>query len=452
MRIRGYTLIDIQSWDDKSGIVELDYDSMNCIIAPSETGKSVVIKILKEMCFPGNWGYTRRSLIRRGATCGQAVFFMEDDTAVIFKLWVGMVSYTLYDKNADNPMRVWEVKNPTGSEIPYEIANHMGLIVDREGKTVINVLDKDMVTPFVNAPNELNQRVLSVVTEVPELEARRKVLDEWRGQLEEVEKVLKGKLHSVEKAYNDAPSIDVLRYKFTKQRAESLLDFIKVLDLLLYDVNPDKFPDKPEEVYCPDLDSLIGFIDSFEIMLPHYEELLLLNEPNRVFFNTNLDNLMDYLKAVDELSLFYNELLTTVRPHKVTFNKSVDLIIDLMNDVVDIGKTIKEFCVLINKCVKPIDEPNDVVILIDSYCRGVWVLISTLNSLYNLKKPKEPFDNTRVSKCVDLITMIERLDLNSFEKALNDLNDNNSLVKTTEKELEALRKELGVCPTCGKPW
>lgn len=452
MRIRGYTLIDIQSWDKESGIVELDYDKMNCIIAPSETGKSVVIKILKEMCFPGNWGYTRRSLIRRGAECGQAVFFMEDDTAVIFKIWVSKVSYTLYDKTAENQMRVWEITNPAGAEIPPIIADHMGLIVDREGKTVINVLDKDMVTPFVNAPNELNQRILSVVTEVPELEARRKVLNDWKGQIEEVEKILKGKLHAVEKAYNEAPSIDVLKFEFTKKRAESLLDFMQILDLLLYDVNPDRFPEKPEEVYCPDLDSLIDAMNSVTGIEPDYDDLLSLNKPEEVIFNENLDPLMGCLSSIDDLSMVFNELLTTIKPEKVMFNSDVGVILECLDCITSVGKATKELCNTLDNSIKRVIEPASSIPAIDALSKDVYYIISTLATLCNLKEPKRSFDINRATTYVSLSKVIDKLDLDGFEVALNNLDEANSNLVKIETELESIRKELGVCPTCGKPW
>ena len=450
MRIIAYQLIDFQSWDESVGVIELELDKMNTIIAPSETGKSVIIKVLKEMCFSGVWGYTPRSLIRRNAPCGQAVFYLENNTIVVYKLFLNKIAYYIINGN-DKPI-VWEYGTTTGVEIPDAVANLMGLIIDRQAKTVINILDKDMMTPFINAPEELNNRILAVVTEVPEIEKRREVLKEWQQQLEETEKTIRNKLRNVSDEYNRAPVINTLNYELLKERAEKLLHFVEYLDVLVNDSELEIYPTKPKDVCCPDLTQTILFLDDVSNVYDYYDDLTELVEPDEVDFVPNLDSLLPIITDIENLIIDYDELLSVNEPSEVLFDESVGSIVSVLDSVVSIGTTLNEFISCINDEPIVVNEPNNVSLTIDSILDSISYVIINCNRLQTDIEPSQPFNDKRVRGINNFLKVIESFKLNDLESTLESLDFCNNEIEGLEKELDSIRKELGVCPVCGKPW
>ena len=122
MKIVKIQLTNIQSWDSDSPILELSPDAMNVIVAPSETGKSVLIKTIKEMCFANNWGYTHEGLIRRGCKSGKAMFIFENGDAVMFEILPKTQNYFVLEYERDEDGNFVPDEN---NELKYRIDKYI---------------------------------------------------------------------------------------------------------------------------------------------------------------------------------------------------------------------------------------------------------------------------------------------------------------------------------------
>ena len=452
MKIIGYTLKDIQSWDEKSGTIPLSSDRMNVIIAPSETGKSVVVKILKELCFAGNWGYTWNSFIRRGKSCGTAAFLMEDGSAFIYTIWRDKVRYIIMDKNPEVPPKVWEFTDPNHTEIPEEVANHLGLIVDRIGKTVINVLDKDMQTPLVTASPELNARITATITAVPEMEKRREILQEWKTQLSDAFKVVDRRLAAARTKYNNAPEVDILSHQIKLDRAEKILHFVEQLDALTGDIRPKDLPEIPKEVVCPNLDNLIACCTEIEEISKELNELLTLHKPQEVVFNKEvLRAIVDIREDINNITLEVNKYITTLPPENVTLHEDVKTIISFMAEVKNYGETLRELVDLkVPQCDIP--EPSDNVSDIISLQNSIYYLCGTYTDMIRTPAPIEPKHYKDAKLIIGLQKFINQMPYTELCRDINLASDIRKEAENTKKELQNLREELKVCPTCDRPW
>lgn len=456
MKIKHYMLKNIQSWGEKSKAITLAPNKMNVLIAPSETGKSVIVKIIKEMCFAGNWGYTWDSLIRRGCEFGAVAFVLEDETIVSYHIWRNKVRYAIVYKgdvgHIDNKAWVFTDKNHT--EIPDEIANAMGLVIDRKGKTVINVLDKDMVTPYVTAPPELNARISSVITVVPEMEIRRNNLEIWKEQLTLACKNVDRLYNEAYSIYNQAPEIDVLDYKIKLNMLENFARILEPIEHAYQWLSTYNYPNKPIEVKCPNIDKLINIINIISDILKIGDILSELHEPKFVAFDVEqVENIVNCIKNVDDISLLVNKILTLHKPKQPVDEINLDnakTILDTLNHLANYGKSVGSYLDI--KIPSVILEPPlqiNTILLMQKYLSRILFDVKTV--LY-LEKPVFKVNMTEVDTLMNMIHLLKALNIDAVISYYDKLDDYTYHVVCSEKEIDSIRKEMGVCPTCGKPW
>ena len=418
MKIKGYKLYNIQSWDDKSSVVNLSENTMNCIIAPSETGKSVIIKMLKEMCFPGNWGYTRESLLRRGADYGYAMFFLEDDTVVTFRIDKSNYSYMVFYKGNQEDYKCWSYKPNDNPVIPDEVATLMGLVIDKSAKTVINVLDKTMPVPFVTASPELNARLMSTVTNVPELDARRRVLEEWDSQLKMSFSCCKRIFKIKKDDYEKAPVIDVFQWRQKKYLLETLRTLAKPCQELFSISHDMQCLVKPEPVQFTDLDTCFILLKELEQLTIADNVLNSLKKPEECKeLNTNLfDELVDISKCVDSLVNTIDAIEHLVKPVEV---QSVELdkefiVLNKLFDLLKLGLGIKTVIKSKPECIEDISI-ND----------KVFEVLALLEQLMNIS--------------------------NTISELAGAISETKTSIIIIEESIKSIETELKVCPLCGKP-
>ncbi len=452
MKIVGYILQNIQSWDMDSGTVPLSQDRMNVIIAPSETGKSVVVKILKEMCFAGNWGYTWNSLIKRGAESGTAAFLMEDGSAVVYIIWRNKVRYVIMDKDPKVEPKIWDYTEPNHTEIPEEVANHLGLIVDRKGKTVINVLDKDMVTPFVTASPELNARIAAVITVVPEMEKRRESLQEWQNQLRESFKVVDNRLAAARTRYNSAPEVNLLLHQIKLDKAERLVKFIEPLDVLTGEIKPEHLPAEPVEVTCPNLDNWIECCSIIDTISTEYNELISLNEPEKVVFDEEtVQSIVSVCNDIDTISVELKGVTTTLMPKPVESPKEVGELVKFMQSIIEYGEVLKELTYL-QEPEGACEEPSQIVPEISAVQSLIHYVSNMYADMLRTPVPIEPTNYKDAKMLVALQKFIQQMPYVELCNTIDEAANAYTAARKEKQEIEKLREELKVCPTCDRPW
>lgn len=450
MRIKGYVLKNIQSWDDKSGVINLCDDKMNVIIAPSETGKSVIIKVIKEMCFAGNWGYTWESLIRRGADFGVVAFVLENDCIVTYHIWPNRVRYAIIYPDKSIEPKVWEYSDSQHTEIPDEVANIMGLIIDRKGRTVVNVLDKDMVTPFVTAPPELNARIAAVITAVPEMELRRDTLREWKDQFTIATKNAEKRLNAAKMKYESAPEIDMLYYQLRLQRAETLMGVIKPLENMVTDFEYVNLPEPPKMVNSPKkCEDILDILDNCSDIIQLFQCVNNLIEPVEVYLDTKtIETVLEIHDILYEMNNISEDIINYNEPSPIFEPIQVEHILDILDSIVRYGKILSEDITPPTHVAKP---PKDVGNIIDFIYRYMYREITILVDIAKLPTPKL-VKIEEITSVMNILSVIDDMNLSNIETLLNDRDNIDINIYQLSVELDNMRRELKVCPTCGKPW
>lgn len=452
MRIVGYKLQDIQSWDEKSPSINLSTDRMNVIIAPSETGKSVVVKVLKEMCFSGKWGYTWESLIRRDKKRGVAMFMLEDGTVVAYFIYPRAVRYSIIYSDKEKQNKTWDFFDPNNTEIPEEVANLMGLVVDRKGKTIINVLDKDMVIPYVTASPELNARISSVITTVPEMEKRREMLSEWKQKLEIAYKCADRKLSDARYRYERAPSVDVLSHKLALMRAEALLNFVKPIDDILNYTVIHPLGIEPEPVYCPELDGTINVLHQIERLFEEYSGAMGLSEPSIV--NKPNEKVTDIISLSDDINTLINlleDMEHLEEPIEPVAPIVVGDIVNIERNIVKVAMEIKG-AISIGEDLYEVKEPSKDVNDIIRINNAISKLMFIYNNAISLQCPREVIVPPNM---IQIYNILQDIDAMKCDDVLSLYKNSIVLQKdidNIEYELKELRVQMKICPLCGKPW
>lgn len=156
-QFKSITLINLQSWGEQTEEMQFDTECVNIIKGRNETGKSVLFKVLYEMCFPGYHG--TESILRRKCSVGVAAFVMTNGVAVFWELREKSRAFHITLPNSS------ETKTFYGQAAPREVIDALGLIVNHEYKIILNVIDKDVDMPFVRTSEKYNAAVLQSLLE-----------------------------------------------------------------------------------------------------------------------------------------------------------------------------------------------------------------------------------------------------------------------------------------------
>lgn len=165
--IKAILMQNIQSWkgDEDKQMLVFDEDKLNVIIGRNESGKSVLAKVFRQMCFANFYGTKgRRSLLRRGCSQGLVTFRLYNGTVIHFIL---APTYQMYKmkREQDTEYMTWRQNN-----LPEEIREELGWFIDTENNILLNLIDGEQYMPFIDSPHRFNAGVLKFITEDPDLE------------------------------------------------------------------------------------------------------------------------------------------------------------------------------------------------------------------------------------------------------------------------------------------
>ena len=138
-------MVNIQSWNGNTKIMEFSEDRLNVIIGKNETGKSVLFKVFRQMCFPTFFGRTgRKDLITTGKEVGSLGLILSNGTAITFIIHKSFQIYKMKTKD-DTDYRVWKQDS-----LPEEIRLELGWYIDEENKILLNIVDNEQGLAFVD--------------------------------------------------------------------------------------------------------------------------------------------------------------------------------------------------------------------------------------------------------------------------------------------------------------
>lgn len=131
--ITNIRLVNCQSWSDCT--IDLS-KGFNVIVAPNNTGKSVLFKILKITASPNFYkAKKRRKLIRWGCTDAKALYAFDSGAQAVVIIQPNNVIYG-YRETCDAKWRMTYEPAP-------ELIKEIGLLVNNKGNFIANIIDTD---------------------------------------------------------------------------------------------------------------------------------------------------------------------------------------------------------------------------------------------------------------------------------------------------------------------
>lgn len=373
--ITSYKLINLQSWDDSSPAIELDNDIVNIIEGPNETGKSVFFKAFYSMCFPEN--SDSRELIRRGCDTAFFILWLSNGYQIVYQLTAGHHVHALFHGD--------DVETWCDTALPSKIADMLGLILDRESRVILNIIDKDIPMPFISSSPKTNASYIRAVVEPVRM-------TEFFSRTEEQLK-----------------EVDSARQKF-KSKMEAARDAANVLEHR----NIDALKEKKRIV-----DSMNLVVQKY-VMLEKSVQGLLATYASEPVPVKNPNGLAHFLKAYNKVDACTNHLsylcnLLNSPPVVINSPKVVESKFKIADSVSKVIAAIKGLSTLYLR--KPV-EPN----------------VVCMQQLYKAYQQCET-----VSWCAK-----------SLKGCMQSLAELEQKMNLTNEELERIKREVGVCPTCGR--
>lgn len=421
--IRGYKLENIQSWSEDSPVIELSSNLPNIVVAKSETGKSVLIKMLKEMCFPGRFGYSNESLIRRGCDSGRLALLLDNGDVIIYEIYRNRHHCHKLLIKCQDASGTFDVQNFNDfDEVPEVIADRLGLLLDRASKTIINIVDKHSAIPFVSADLEGNARILSVSTENPKIEESIATLEAWTIDLKNALTYNEVILSNLYRTISLQPRVDnTLEIEDRISRKKEMLNVVKYLEAIIstYDNLEPTLNNKPEIVDFVNLDDEMNVLTVLNTTLSEVSNLeqILSNKP-ATLPEINLDTEVKLLNTLDII------------------NNEFDAIESIINNKIDIAS---------------LEEPGNIKVNLEilDKLKDCYNELSKFNVLHH-NKPCVLKDKNYLEDIIKLCS--NKPNFESIEENYEKLQQYKQATADCAERITKLEKELGVCPICGKPF
>lgn len=139
--IRQIRMKNCQSWEDIT--FDLSTDRLNVIVAENDTGKSVLFKMLKILASPKYYSRDdRKNLIRFGCEYAMVAVALDSGNVIVAFVWPNYVTYQYLLADGTK----YSLTEPT-----QEMLNELGLLVGKDNKFIVNIIDADQDLLLVNS-------------------------------------------------------------------------------------------------------------------------------------------------------------------------------------------------------------------------------------------------------------------------------------------------------------
>lgn len=407
-KIQKVRLKNIQSWKD--GEMVFSEDRMNVLKARNESGKTVLFKVFRQMCFPNFWGRTGRAkLIRRGCDKGVLEIDLASGTRVIFEMYK---TFQIYILHKDGEILTWKQNS-----LPEEIKKELGWYVDEKNQILLNILDLEVPLPFILSDEKFNAQVLGFAVNVQELED---ILENAKYLKEILQRAIKqgeADEKGLRSFFSDLQYIDTERKERRLDRMrevrEEVKDVRELYSSLLYLARLNRPEDFGKDMYrisglkrkavgMFDLRSNLNYLNKFE-------------EPKDI--ELDLTEVRRLKRVVDELGSLLRvkrEVISLGEPEEVEVDR--DMIYGLYSGLVRVGEVRNGLADILKLGGAPSLEVDKRVHELKSEVKELAEVFTEIKYLTEV-----------VIKGSSVWVELSRLKI----------------------EKERLEKELGVCPLCG---
>ena len=327
MKIKSYSLRDIQSWSkDNSQTIKLEEEKLNVIIGRNETGKSVLFKVFRQMCFSNFYGMKgRRSLIRRGCPYGDLIMQMEDNTIIQFRIYPTSQVYVLKRPNG-------EIQKWTQNTLPEEIRQVLGWYVDTDNKIILNLIDNEQGLAFIDTSQKFNAGVLKFITEDEDIQSVITNFTDWVEELNNKQALASNKVFELRTKYDMLNYTDTDKLKYNISLRENLIKVYKPVQEIIKHLNKINTKDEPlnEVTNYETVERLMKELNTLQQVFSITQSINNLTKPTGSYNNTEkikeivkehktLQNHLQLLNRVNNLTQplsetkNYNEVISTIK-------------------------------------------------------------------------------------------------------------------------------------------
>lgn len=410
--IKSYKLFNFQSWGDTSTEIPLETDMVNIIEGANETGKSVLYKVLYNFCFPGYW--TPSELIRRGCSVGILLLQLEDDTSIIYALKPASYTYILVEP--DGSKKEW-----TNQGCPDEIIGRMGLILDKETKIVLNIIDSDVALPFIKTSPTFNASLIRSIVEPESMTRFFQNLADTTVKVDNAHRYFGNKAATIHEQLACIPYIDSVDMENQKAIVDELVTVAELQNAV--ELKVSSLADCTREI------------------------ITIVDDPSSVQDSIAIfDDLQQCLQLSCALQEVLRETVAEVKsPEPLTVQIDVfDRLTALYKQCCDLGIAIDGEPAIVRQInlTEELCAFDGLASILDSLVRVQDTLIET---------PAEVRFND-VASDIAVMDALQQVmpDISSIESTLNSLESVNQKATAIKAEVDAIIAEVGVCPTCGQ--
>lgn len=441
-RLVAAKLENIQSWKEDSQVIHLTPDVVNVIRAQSETGKSVFFKVFYQMVFPNYYKYGRKNdLIRKGCQKAQATYWLENGTIIKFHLEHSTQHFEMQKDGEQN--KVYYT-----TEMPQEIIDEFGLIVDKPLKFILNIFTKDNQYPFVTTSKSWNASALNQVFCDQEVENSLVNLKIW-------EKEVKERMIAVKQVYDyrkrlaeDIPYTDIEKLKNNQVIVKEIAKQYDALDDILTQLKNLEKAHSVLQQYDYKINNIVEINDIKKLVLTidRLIEALAPLERNLMFVDSLPDNVID-MQLINNLKDYMIKLNNVFESLKViAYNQNI------VNNIPDLSKQTADIEICKRYMLKGIALFEQLLTL-DKQTADLSYLDTkykyTVEALEELNKSKAKIDEVENYKAK--LHMIYSKSAGMYNTMCTYMQLCQK-VEEANKELADLKAEYKVCPTCNRPF
>lgn len=334
-------MVNFQAWDSSQQELSLVEDIVNNIQGTNETGKSVLFKVMYEMYFPDYYGVD--DLIRDGCQAGLLFITLTDGTQII---WECAKKYRrFYLQYPGEDIKEWLQPN-----VPQEITDALGFIVNYDHNIILNIIDTDTPMPFVKSSPKYNASLLKSVVEPDVIKRFYETCQE---------KILE--IATAKSNFDKAASLAYAKYSaleyedcfLLERKRSSLEELSKVLRPTTMHFNSavDLYAvikDKPQEIrdVCSIAEPYLVGSESINKVVSSCKQLCYVVQTKPVNTVENPDWLEPHLTAADSISnlaVASKQLLTVLEKAPVPVAQPSDITgyLDMEESILALSKSIK---------------------------------------------------------------------------------------------------------------
>lgn len=285
-------LQNCQAWTDVT--LPFSKDTLNVLVANNSVGKSVFFKMLSITACPENYdSEDRYNLIQWGKPFAQILFSFSDGMYAATRVMKDRVLF--YFSEDGNQFQAY-------AKAPDIMLQHLGLLVDRSGSFLANLIDSDHAMLLVNSNEKSNHNLLKMITENETLNDFQELLNRKLLEFGNAKLRVSDKLRMLESQIASYEYVDVQTLEEQIDNCETLFHVIYQITAVLAELEnilhyTRKTRDYDSLLYVTSL-LMKGIqcnqlITQYRIPAKYNHDLLYLAQISEIFSNVNTA-LMEY--------------------------------------------------------------------------------------------------------------------------------------------------------------